>query len=314
MNPNILQEELERHIWILASNMTTIEDIKNLVEPLKEIYSKNFRHSYSRFFPIIVAIYDSKEEYTLEYLSNNLGDLKKSVDEYCQADIKKNKNFKLSILKLCDHLNLEIARYNEYLVNTQKIEDVKVGIKEAQISKNNILQELDSANKKIETVQAELITVLSIFSAIILTFSFGVSSFSGIFSNLKDAPFLKSSFFILLSGFIMVNLLFAMMYFVAKITNRNIYARCKTDNCTCDNICEGIKRVKMRLPYIYYFNKTVIIAMVLVAFLNLFTFAETKNYLNKAFNYIGNIKIKKPKCNAPNKQLTLYNQENQILL
>lgn len=287
------QELLKKYILILATSITGKEEILNLIKELKKLYANSFRHTYSEFFPIIVDIHNSPKEYSLEYLSNNLEELKKIVFEQYQSDTEEDKNFKSVINKLCDHLNLEIARYNYYLIKEQRVESIETRIKDAQettrkIEKENnkIIKKSNKANKKLKSVQTELITVLSIFSAIILTFSFGVSSFSSVFNNIKDAPFLKSTFFILLCGFIMINLLFAMMYFISKITDRNIYARCKTENCTCENICKGLTRIKKRLPYIFYLNVAILSLMFISASLNIITFPKTKHYIARFMSYI----------------------------
>ncbi len=92
-------------------------------------------------------------------------------------------------------------------------------------------------------------------------------------SNVEKAPFFKSIFFIALCGFIVLNLIFLMMYIVGKITGRNIYARCKTEYCTCgeNNLptCNGFNRIRKRLPYIFWTNAILLIIILLGFILSL---------------------------------------------
>ena len=53
------------------------------------------------------------------------------------------------------------------------------------------------------------------------------------------------------------------MYLVGKLTERNIYADCATEKCTCEKKCNFIKRICKRLPYVYYFNLVCLIGIVI---------------------------------------------------
>jgi len=99
--------------------------------------------------------------------------------------------------------------------------------------KNKMLQEdlkqatkeLNDARQSVSSVQTELIAVLSIFAAIVLTFSGSLSLLGSIFSEISKAPVFKSILFLLLVGLVVSNIIFLLLYIVGKITNRNIYAR-----------------------------------------------------------------------------------------
>ena len=132
-------------------------------------------------------------------------------------------------------------------------------------------KKLETANDKVAGIQAEMIAVLSIFSAIIMTFAGGISFTAHAFDNMAKAPFFKSVFLVLLCGFSLLNIIFVMMYVVAKITNRNIYVRCKTEYCTCGKggmpTCNVVVRVVKRLPYVFFINTVFILMMVIILWL-----------------------------------------------
>ena len=119
-------------------------------------------------------------------------------------------------------------------------------------------------------MQGELIAVLSIFAAIVMTFSGGLNILNGVLAASNNLRFSERILFLLICGFILINFIFAMMYFVAKITDRSIYARCETDSCTCKNNkspkCRGITRIRKRLPYVFWLNLVILFFMCLDIF------------------------------------------------
>ncbi len=244
----------------------------NIAAEICDIYKDNFRHSYSTFFPkVVYEIGKNKtDDVDLEYLANNLQKLQDYSDKNCDENVQK------SIFKLNDHINLEIARYNTYMASQDQIKDLEKRYKsttEALEKANenlnlsnkefndNIQPELKNATKKLNSVQTELIAVLSIFSAIVVTFSGSMSFIGGALQGMEKAPFAKSIFFISLCGFVLFNLVYLMMYLVAKITERNIYARCKTPDCSCKSTCWGINKIRKRLPYVFWTNVALLIIL-----------------------------------------------------
>ena len=89
---------------------------------------------------------------------------------------------------------------------------------------------------------------------------------------------------LLIGGLIVFNTIFLMLYIVGKITNRNIYARCKTKDCSCgengEPTCWGINRIRKRLPYVFWLNLT---------FLLLIIINTTLWILNMKFHFFPNI-------------------------
>lgn len=86
------QELLKKYIWELAAQCFESDRIREYAFKLKDLYSNNFRHSYSEFFPIIVDI-AKEESYNLEFLSSNVEELKNILEQdYTKED--KNKEFK----------------------------------------------------------------------------------------------------------------------------------------------------------------------------------------------------------------------------
>lgn len=252
------QEELKKLLFEMSSVCMTEAEIREKVIKLKSLYSDGFRHNYSIFFPLIVDIAETQEGYDLDYLSNNLEDSRALVERDYVAGEKEFKGLYKSLSKLSDHINLEIARYMHYSVNEQKVLDLEKMNSDLQEKLVQATKELSNAKQKVERVQTELVTVLSIFAAIVFTFSGSLSFLGQALTGMADAPFFKSVFFVLLCGIIVFNTIFVMLYIVGKITGRSIYTNCNKNHCNCTDeekkCCSGIRRFSKKLPYVFWVN------------------------------------------------------------
>lgn len=115
-----------------------------------------------------------------------------------------------AIIKLWDHVNLARRQFNLYYQNNsdyQRIVDEKMENAESRISKEMNMQ---------------LISLVSIFTALSFLLFGGLSSLDNILDGAKDIPILK----LLITGNIwclcMMNLIFVFMFFVAKLTKLSI--------------------------------------------------------------------------------------------
>lgn len=260
------QQELSSLLYEMASSCMDDVQLRSVAIKLKTLYTSNFRHNYSQFFPMIVEMSQEGNDYSLEYLSTNLEAVRAMVEESYLKDEKEFTTLYRPLSKLSDHINLEIGRYSYYSQNEQKVLDLERKNLMLQTELRNATTALEKAQEKVSTMQTELISVLSIFVAIVLAFSGSISFLGNALSGMTQVTVFKSAFFVLLCGFVIMNLIFLMMYIVGKITGRSIYARCKTEKCTCGKdgspACNGLKRLRKRLPYIYWINVMLIILMI----------------------------------------------------
>lgn len=260
------QRKLSSLLYEMASSCMADEQLRSAAIKLKTLYTDDFRHNYSQFFPMIVEISQEDNNYSLEYLSINLDAVRAIVEESYLNGEQEFTALYSPLSKLSDHINLEIGRYNYYFQNEQKLLDLERKNLKLQDKLNKATTALEKAQEKVSTMQTELISVLSIFAAIVLAFSGSISFLGNALSGMAQVTVFKAAFFVLLCGFVILNLIFVMMYIVGKITGRSIYARCKTEECTCRKdgspTCNGLKRLRRRLPYVYWINVTLIILMI----------------------------------------------------
>lgn len=262
------QIELKKYLLEMASTCMNETEIRKMAIKSKALYSDGFRHNYSEFFSLILEI--AKEDntmYNLDYLSNNLEALRVLVEQdYINGEKEFNGLYK-PLSKLSDHINLEIGRYSYYSTSEEKMKTIAKRNQTINAEMKVATDSLNEAKKGVASIQTELIAVLSIFAAIVLTFSGSMSLLGNAFTSMVTSSLFKTCFFVLLCGFIVCNTIFLMMYIVSKITDRNIYAKCKTANCSCgengEPKCCGITRIRKRLPYVFWLNISFIVLMVI---------------------------------------------------
>lgn len=259
------QKELEDIIFKLSERLLEDEtDIKKVTIDLVKLYQNNFRHNYSGVFPIIVKIAKDDTPYNIDYLSNNLETLRSFVESDHVSGKNEFTSLYYNLEKLCDHLNLEIGRWSYYSQNEHKIEDIEVKNRTLNEEMQSTVTKLDEANKKADSMQTDIIAVLSIFSGIVISFSGGFTLLGSVMTAVNEAVHYEAVVLVaIISGMVIFNTIFLLMYLVGKITDRNIYARCKSKECSCENPCKGIKKIQKRLPYIFYFNLICVIGIVI---------------------------------------------------
>lgn len=273
---NARQEQLKQCLYRLASQSFDSSETQSVVEELKNLYTGGFRHSYAEFFPIIVEMSKDCNAYSTDILALHLTEISQFIEKDFVVGDREYTRLYRPVLKLCDHLNLEIGRFSHYAVSENKIRDLSSSVESATEEINNSKLLLAAATRKAASLQTEIIAVLSIFSAVVLAFMGGMSFSNGVLESISKASVYKVGFISLICGMVVFNTIFGLMYLVSKITGRNIYARCRTDDCTCaDGVspkCSTLLRLAKRLPYVFWLNCTFISLILLLIVAWMFDF------------------------------------------
>ena len=265
-NQDSSQKALNDILFELSKKLHDDEVIETYVVKLNDIYAKGFRHFYSHFFALITRIVDERQSTGLETLLENLQIIQQKLFEKSSTDSSFKETSK-SIDKVYDHLNLEVSRWNEYAASQSELGSIKNQITETELALHDAVLNLEEAKDKAASLQTEIITVLSIFSAIVIATVGSFSYISSALAGMQNTHIFKSSIIVLISGILIFNTIALLMYLIAKITGRSIYAACETPDCTCTNKkgkikCWGITRIRRRLPYIFWFNILFLLLMV----------------------------------------------------
>jgi hypothetical protein len=243
-------------------------DIRKIALSLNDIYSEEFRHSYSEFFPVILQI-NKSDEGNLDYLAANI----ESLREYVENDYVTGKNEFIKIHnridKLCDHLNLEISRVRVSSENEEKTTALSKKLENTQVDLNASATTLDEATKKAEKMQIDLISVLSIFSAIVIAFSGSITVLGSAIIGIKDTYICKMLLVLLVCGLILFNTIFLLLYMIGKIIGKSVLVDCESEQCNCQDNgkpkCSILKKFYRRFPYVFYFNLLTLILMAIDA-------------------------------------------------
>lgn len=232
-------------------------NIDGWVSKLNKVYSNEYRHTYSDIFFKIQQIMsdalsnnDASDAEVLEVLGENLNVLGNRIDELAaqNSDDANYKNTVSGYKKFSDHIRLEIGRYNfiksrftgtaadgnsgkatdeHSAIDAERILKLEQAVNAIRPRVAQAQKQLDSLDGKLESNKISSITTLTIFSAVILAFSGGITFESGIFQGMVESTSYRLVFTIALSGFILFNTIFALLYLVGKMAGKRIGTKCK---------------------------------------------------------------------------------------
>ena len=210
-------DKLNRLINELAESQEIFSDKKKynyFYTKLRGIYlvgdSASFMHSHNELFSMLAEL-DSKGK--LEILGQNMEVL------YKHCLFKKDEEMKEAVYQLYDHVNLDIARINYIKVVDRrlettgedlkgKIEDAKVAAQKVQEITDSLTGTVEAMSNKVNNAYSEFVSILGIFSAIVLVFFGGTSIFGNIISNMKGTYIFKCIIMCLLTGIVIFDIIF----------------------------------------------------------------------------------------------------------
>lgn len=216
------QEELENSIYEMAKFPMEEDGLREIAVKLKGLYTNNFRHSYSQFYPLIIGIAKEEKEYNLDFLSENLENIRILVEKDYFEGEKEFKGLYNPLSKLSDHLNLEIARYNHYTVSENSTKDILQQNKKMENTLQEAQKALDDSKKRAENMQTEYTTILGIFAAIILAFTGTITFSSSVLENIHQSSIYRLIIITLIIGFVAFNIIAILIEFIVKINKKEL--------------------------------------------------------------------------------------------
>lgn len=232
-----------------------ISTLDKWIEKLEKIYANGYRHTYSDiFYKVQSVISNNPDSEILEILGENLNELGKRLSKLLSQNIDDAnlQNASVSFKKFSDHIKLEIGRYNFIKsqfdieirsnasnskltdIKRREIDEINKKIDKVSMAVDNIRpiateakKQMDKLDDKLENNKISSITTLTIFSAVVLAFSGGITFEVGIFKGMVESSAYRLVFTIALTGFILFNTIFALLYLVGKMAGKTISTRCK---------------------------------------------------------------------------------------
>lgn len=247
-----------RELLLIFSADTFSIERDRLKDNLKEVvgyYRKNTRHQYhiiSQFVNDRMAESEDAVSYILNNIDAMLAYLEYNDDE-CEIIISSEskselhrKDILLDLEKLYDHIALEEERIktNGIIIrnSNQEIENSVINTFNSIIG--NFQNKVDEISN---SLNANIITVVGLFSAIIFVFFGGVQSLSDMINGIweiKTKDELTIPLIIIFAiGFIIFNVVFLLLYSISKIVNKNIGSSVSGSDRRyyyTSEICEGV--------------------------------------------------------------------------
>ena len=256
----ISNEEKNQKLYQIILDLSNYEDdYDGIVEELKNIYDGEYRHSYAQISRNMFYLdFDERET-----VSSGLDNVIFKLVELEQKEPSTYSSIRKSVVKLKDHIDLEIMRYNLNDEANDRLETAFESAEELNKTTSFLSDEVvelqgkswDFQNK-MESLNTQSITILSIFAGLVFVFTGGLSFISTALQILNDASVYKLTFVLSLIGMLMFDLIFLFFYMIAKLTDKNISSPCiKTHNQACDWVdecqnCNIIQRYLRRFHYV----------------------------------------------------------------
>lgn len=238
--------ELLYELAVDQDALKNADDRIRCYKKLEDIYYKadddNFRHFYSDIYSCLTMIDGDSKKGNINILAQNMEVIK---DGY-RANVNHDDNGKTidiskEIMKLYDHVNLDIGRLNytrritedtnaELAKVTQLIEQLQKQEEEAkkkvesvsdefEKKANTLSNEIQSGQKR---MQNEYITILGIFAAIVLAFTGGMTFSSSVLENIHKSSIYRIVFITLIIGCILFNLVWLLIDFIRNMNEKRI--------------------------------------------------------------------------------------------
>lgn len=260
---NIKREKLKNILIKLAKNdaIKSDDDKSKYLRQLKNIYFSNnkqvFNHYYSDIFPLLTKLKETE---------NNIALVGQNLEQILEYSINDgNPNVYKVLKKLWDHANLEIARIDYVNAIDARLDitgnDLSEKYKKISVEAQKINEKQKDINKtinRINNIYSEFISILGIFSAIVLVYFGGTSIIGNVLDVINETSIFKGILICLVAGIIIFNIIFMFLYFLAKILDRSIAAT--NQYVEFYNIFD---RFKIRYPIIFYINLLLVFCIVI---------------------------------------------------
>ncbi|WP_427889805.1 hypothetical protein [Streptococcus orisratti] len=135
--------------------------------------------------------------------------------------------------KIKEHIELSLLQYGTFF---SRLEDVNKKSEELIKGNKESTNQLSKATKKLEASSSEFITILGVFSSFVFIMFGGFTSLSEVLDALThtNTSMLKIIFIASVLFIFVVSILYLMLYWVGKITDKSLIDK----KCACENDCK----------------------------------------------------------------------------
>nr|WP_314806812.1 hypothetical protein [uncultured Selenomonas sp.] len=242
---NIQDPQMRDVLVLLASSLDVLQEAhkrNEVYRKLETIYynpNKNvtgYRHFYSDIFIILMKIKNGEYKGTdidtlavnIKFIYENYADYKKETGS--KVDIGNN------IRKLYDHVSLDILRiqYSEQLYRKTAGIEALTDLRNRSILAEKKIENIEKLEKRIKSmkktlgaIQKQYITILGIFSSVVITFVAGMTFSTSVLGNIDKASIYRLVFIISLVGLGFFNLVYLLLTFIHRVANEDTKSESK---------------------------------------------------------------------------------------
>ena len=220
----------------------TSDFVKECWERLCVVYKDpEFRHSYSMISSCMERYNPDQLDSLPVYLDRVI------VFAEMQDDNEEVRRVTKSLRKLLDHVELECVRLNRMSQVKHYANEAKQAQDAAMMLNQSTKEAGERLDKRVDGFHEQSITILGIFSAVVVGFMSGLSMFTSGFDKLTEVDLYVVCFYSVLVGIIVFDILFMLIFFIAKISGHSIARDVPPSR-------NWILSTIHRYPYVYCFH------------------------------------------------------------
>lgn len=229
-----IQKKLDLCLENLSKKLLNKKDNYSYYKDFIAIYDdEELRHKYSNVTHIVVKMLKNGGRENVDILASNLTEIISIAEEE-----DKTTSIVESLHKLLDHIELEIYRYEFYNSNISNMAEVQNNLEKAREQLKCAYEGIDGAelineattaltesnktmNDAIESakkIQNETISILGIFSAVVLAFFGGMSLFSSSLDNMHKVSGYKITFVCALIGMMIFDIIVFLVCVISHLS------------------------------------------------------------------------------------------------
>ncbi len=221
------------------------------------ITDQSFAGKFTGYSTISEYIQDLEDEQR-DVMQTNIYKLR----EGC-LDIKDNNISIDNLERLIEHVLLELPRSNQYSKIKSQLDRSEKIIRQFRGQSKKFNEQIEKHEDKMEKMQGEFISILSIFSAIIIAFFGGINLLGSALTNINMSSKYRLICIILIIGLIMFNIIYMLLYTISRLIKRDIINRKREETCEkCDKGL-NLKCIIFKYPIMFFFNFITLILILL---------------------------------------------------
>ena len=250
-------DNIVKYEYVDETDSSPISDnVKQYWEHLCGVYEDpEFRHSYSMLSSQFQE-YDPEQRDSLKVYLDRI-----VLFSEMQTEPEDIHRITKALTKLLDHVELECIRLNRMSQIEYLADEARSAQEQSQILNKQTEEAVGKLNDRVTDFHGQSITILGIFSAVVIGFMAEISMFTSGFDKLSYENLYTITFYSIAVGIIIFDTLFMLICFIAKMSGHSIDRKIKKGKW-------WITSTWYRYPGVYCFNILAIISLAMLLYLD----------------------------------------------